>query len=318
MPPKAISYKANSIVYFKGDLGEYVYILKTGQVSLNYTDIQTGQDMHDYVQTGEFFGVKSAFGRYPYDETAVVMRDSTVLQFTVEDFERLLSNNSRIIMKMLKVFSTQLRRIHKQVRSLMSTEEQADAERGLYSVGEYYFNNKKHAQAADAFNRYLIYYPAGRFVEDVRKKIDYSETHKEEQSLSDAESSASFGSGQAYTMEKAELLKKGGHYSEALRAYVSIAKTSPQDKRSADFELGVCLFLMNKYDKCITHFTHLLKSDPSHPGMALALYYLGKSHLKAGNRDKAGGFLKKSISLLPQDSSERRDASLILEKMGGA
>ncbi len=315
MPPKAISYKANSIVYFKGDMGEYVYILKTGQVSLNYTDIQTGQEMHDYVRTGEFFGVKSAFGKYLYDETALVLRDSTVLQFTVEDFERLLANNSRIIMKMLKVFSNQLRRIHKKVRSLMSSGEQMDPEQGLYSVGEYYFNNEKHAQAADAFHRYLIYYPAGRFVNDVRKKIDYSESHKKDALPEGTSSSVSM---QTYTLEKAAALGKAGQYQEALRAYVFISRNSPREKEQADFEVGVCLFKMNKHGKCISHFTQLLKHNPVHPGMALALYYIGKSYVKAGARDKAQGFLKKSISLLPQDSPEGQDAARTLEGLGGS
>ena len=104
--------------------------------------------------------------------------DSVVIQFSVEDFEQLLSSNDRVIMKMLKVFSNQLRRIHKQVQLLLSSEEQTTAEKGLFSVGEYYFTNKKYQQATDAFNRYLTYYPSGRFESEVRKKIEYSEMQK--------------------------------------------------------------------------------------------------------------------------------------------
>ena len=72
MSPKAAQYKANSIVYFKGDVTERVYILKGGKVVLKYNDIESGQEMQDIIQTGEFFGVKSALGKYPREETVSV------------------------------------------------------------------------------------------------------------------------------------------------------------------------------------------------------------------------------------------------------
>ncbi len=316
MPPKAISFKANSIVYFKGDKGESVYILQKGQVSLNYLDIQTGMEMHDYVQTGEFFGVKAAFGKYPHDETAVVMVDSTVIQFSVDDFEQLLSNNSRIIMKMLKVFSNQLRRIHKQVRSLMSVDEQVDAEKGLYSVGEYYYSNKKHIQAADAFNRYLIYYPAGRYVDEVRRKIEYAESRKGSQEA--AAPVAETPPRVEYTLEKAESLRDSGRMADALKAFLRVAQSYPEHQILAEFEAGICFVKLKKGNDAIKHFTDILKRNPAHNRMGEALYYIGKSYLTEGDRAKAKSFLNKSISLLSAGSPEQRDASLIIEQLGGS
>lgn len=318
MPPKAISFKANSIVYFKGDKGESVFILQKGKVSLNYLDIQTGQEIHDFVQTGEFFGVKAAFGKYPHDETAVVLVDSTVIQFSVEDFEQLLSTNSRIIMKMLKVFSNQLRRIHKQVRSLMSVDEQVDAEKGLYSVGEYYFKNKKHDQAADAFNRYLIYYPAGQFVDEVRRKIEYSESQRGIVQEPVSHSAVAAPTKPEYTLEKAMTIKDKGNIAEALKAFVRVAQTFPDHRSTAEFEAGICLYKLKKGNETIKHFTELLKRNPAHDRMGEALYYIGKSYLILNDKEKARGFLTKSSSLLEEGSPELRDAALILEQMGGA
>ncbi len=71
MSPKAVQYRANSIIYFKGDTSDRVYLLNSGKVSLNYIDIETGQEVHDLIKMGEFFGVKSGLGRYPREETAV-------------------------------------------------------------------------------------------------------------------------------------------------------------------------------------------------------------------------------------------------------
>jgi TolA-binding protein len=170
-------YKANSIIFFKGDRGDRIFILKAGQVSLNYTDIETGQEIHDLIKTGEFFGVKSALGRYAREETAQVLTDSSVIAFSVPEFEQLALQNPRVIIKMLRVFSNQLRRIHKQVQNLIGSEEQTKPESGLYKIGEYYLKNKRYSQALYAYKRYLTYYPSGRYSADVNKKIQLSEEY---------------------------------------------------------------------------------------------------------------------------------------------
>ena len=177
MSPKAMPYKANSIIFFKGDRSDKIFILKSGQVSLNYTDIETGQEIHDLIKTGEFFGVKSALGRYAREETAQVLTDSSAIAFAVPEFEQLALANPRIIIKMLRVFSNQLRRIHKQVQNLIGSEEQAKPETGLYKIGEYYMRNKRYSQALYAYKRYLTYYPSGRHSTDVTQKIQMAEEY---------------------------------------------------------------------------------------------------------------------------------------------
>ncbi|MDR2111379.1 MAG: Crp/Fnr family transcriptional regulator, partial [Spirochaetaceae bacterium] len=160
--PKPLQYRSGSLIYFQGDPADKIFILQTGKINLVYQDVETGQDIHDLVQPGEFFGVKSALGRYPREENAIALQDTSVMAFTVPEFEQLAMANIRIIMKMLKVFSTQLRRRHKQVSSLMEKEEQQNPEMGLYNVGEYYLKNKRFFQAKYVFGRYLTYYPSGR------------------------------------------------------------------------------------------------------------------------------------------------------------
>jgi len=316
MPPKAINYKANSIVYFKGDKGENVFVLQKGQVSLNYMDIQTGQEMHDFVQTGEFFGVKAAFGKYPHDETAVVAVDSTIIQFSVDDFENLLSTNDRVIMKMLKVFSNQLRRIHKQVRSLLSSDEHMNPEKGLFSVGEYYFNTKKYKQAADAFNRYMIYYPAGRFVDEVRRKIEYATMQGDSVPVQEASAPVREVPKAQITIAEADRLRDRQQYAEACRMYLKVAHIDPENKSRAEFEAGICMYREKKGKETIRIFTDLLKRNPAHSKMGEALYYIGKSYLMVNEVAKARGFLTKSSSMLPADSPLQRDAETILHQMG--
>jgi ABC-type amino acid transport substrate-binding protein len=127
--------------------------------------------VRDLIKMGEFFGVKSALGRYMREETAIVLQDSAVMVFSVPEFEQVASKNTRIIAKMLTVFSNQLRRIHRQVQNLMVSDAQVNSETGLYKIGEYYMKNKRFGQALYAYKRYLVYYPSGAYATDVANKV---------------------------------------------------------------------------------------------------------------------------------------------------
>ncbi|HPE36875.1 MAG TPA: Crp/Fnr family transcriptional regulator, partial [Spirochaetales bacterium] len=145
--PKLAAFRSNSVIYFNGDVADKVYVLQSGRVSLNYTDIENGKDIHEVIERGEFFGVKSSLGHYPREENAVVLQDASVLAFTVPEFEQFASSNTRIILKMLKVFSNQLRRIHGQVENLMENQTSVNPENGLFRAGEYYLRNRLYSQA---------------------------------------------------------------------------------------------------------------------------------------------------------------------------
>ena len=93
MSPKAVQYRANSIIYFKGDQSDRIFLLNSGKVSLSSVDIETGQEVRDMIKMGEFFGVKSALGRYMREETAIVMQDAAVMVFSVPEFEQVASKN---------------------------------------------------------------------------------------------------------------------------------------------------------------------------------------------------------------------------------
>ena len=173
--PKPLQYRAGSIIYFQGDPADKVFILQNGVVDLIYRDIETGEDIHDKVQSGEFFGVKSTLGRFPREENAMALQNSTLLALTIAEFEALALGNTRIIMKMLKVFSGHLRRIHRKVSGMMDMKEHIKAEEGLFSIGEIYLKNKNFRRAHYVFSRYLTYYPTGANTDLAEKYMQQSE-----------------------------------------------------------------------------------------------------------------------------------------------
>jgi CRP-like cAMP-binding protein len=341
--PKPLQYRSGSLIYFQGDAADKVFILQTGKVNLVYQDIETGQDVHDTVQPGEFFGVKSALGRFPREENAVALQDTTIMAFTVPEFEALAMANTRIIIKMLKVFSNQMRRIHKQVSSLMEKEE-LNPDVGLFNVGEYYLKNKRFSQAKYVFGRYLTYYPSGKNAAQAAKNLEIAET-----------SLSRYGDGKgpdailAAGPSRPGTAAKGGprpgpdispgslsatakayydaislisqeRYQDAYLDFKNIvdANEDPEYVAKSSYEMGRCLFLLNKYDNCIKCFTMLLTRYPKHPDLRDAIFFVGQSYEKTGRKDQAAAFYRKILSMsADEDDGTTIKARRALKALGG-
>ena len=347
--PKPFQYRSGSLIYFQGDAADKIFILQKGAVNLVYQDIETGQDVHDLVQTGEFFGVKSALGRFPREENAIALSETMLMAFTVQEFEAFAMANTRIVMKMLKVFSNQMRRIHKQVTSLLEKEEM-NPDAGLFSVGEYYLKNKRFSQAKYVFSRYLTYYPSGKNAVHAAKNLETAENAMLSYgngrgpavnlsgSRSSSEAPESFTGPKAGSLEAPESssfqemsstakayydavsLISQEKYQQALAEFSSIANSAEDVEWTAksSFEIGRCLFFMSKFDDVIKHYTAMLTKYPKHPDLRDAMFYIGQAYEKLARTDQAAAFYKKVLSMPAEEGDgTTTKAKRALKALGG-
>jgi CRP-like cAMP-binding protein len=184
--PKLMQFKSGMTVYIEGDMDDRIFILQSGSVNLAYTDIETGKLRQDILQQGEFFGVKSALGKYPREETANVVRDSIVIMFTIPEFEATVMKNPRIIMQMMKVYSNQLRKISRLLSGLTiqshirryakTTNVKPEnailtPEEGLFKIGEHYLQKCKYDEARYVFTKYVQNYPQGSHIDEAKGRL---------------------------------------------------------------------------------------------------------------------------------------------------
>jgi TolA-binding protein len=253
------------------------------------------------------------------------------MTFSVPEFETLAMSNTRIIMKMLKVFSTQLRRLHKQVSNLMSKDEQ-DPETGLFSVGEYYLNNRRFFQAKYVFSRYLTYYPAGKKALQAAKHLEFAESSWIQQQntapppQARADPAAS-GQEKAPEPESASSAARAYHdavhmlsqakYQQAylLLKRIAEANEDPEYAAKSNYEIGRCFYLQGKYDNCILHYTTMITRYPKHPALGEALFLMGHSYEKSNRRDQAISFYKKILSLPGNDDESHVKAQKALKAL---
>lgn len=171
MSPRMKTFNAGSIIYFEGDRGDQIYLLKEGKISLIYKDIITGEELVDQISSGEFFGVKSGITHRPREETARVITNSIIYEFTPQEFESLIIKNPNIIIRMLRTFSNQLKNVHKQIQKIVGEKTSGETCENFFKIGDYYFKNKKYSQAITVYKRYLNYYPNDYLSNYARKRL---------------------------------------------------------------------------------------------------------------------------------------------------
>ena len=167
--PKPVSYSKGSIIYFAGDRDERIYILQKGCVVISTTDVETGMPVTEQIKTGEFVGVTCALGHFPREETATVLMDSVCVSMTVQEFESIFSSNKAVIMKMLRVFSNQLRAIHKKTEEILNKGIDINQQSGMMSVAQAFYDDESWRSCADVCINYLKRYPTAANKEAVAK-----------------------------------------------------------------------------------------------------------------------------------------------------
>lgn len=176
--PKAMQYTKGSIIYFENDKDDRIFIMQTGAVLLTFNDIETGQPVAEQVKSGEFFGVKSALGHFAREETATALVTTVAVALTVQEFEILFSSNKALIMKMLRVFSNQLRQIHKKTESILNKVPE-DQESGMLAVAKSFYDDEQYRSACDVYVKFLKRYP------NTSKKDEVSRFYAESKLRSD-------------------------------------------------------------------------------------------------------------------------------------
>ena len=308
--PKAVQYKPNSVIYFAGDVDDRIFLLQKGRIALTSTDIETGKQITEYIKEGEFFGVKSALGHFPREESVMVITDSIVLAFSTQEFDIFIQSNTRIIMKMLKVFSNQLRHIHRQIESLLHSEEQTNPDDGMFSVAQVFFNSQQYQAASQVAVRYLKLFPAGKHVQEIKQiaqtTLSSNRSFGEHQSSrynSDdpikqegRKAGGPVGNDPNLALTLAEGLSGQEKWDEAYKQYhsiIEIGNTPVLGKAYAG--AGRCLYEQEEYVRCLQLSTTFISLDPKSLQMGEILMYMGLCYQKMDKNDKAKAFFSKAL-----------------------
>lgn len=327
-------YKQGSVIYFEGDRASYIYILRQGSLQTINISIETGMETRDNIKVGEFFGVKSVLGGYPYDETIQALTDSVVVILSQAEFEALGTKNIPIIMKTLRVFSNQLRRVRKKESSLLAQAEVTNPNDELFKIALHYKNSKNYPQALYAFEKYIQYAGGDNaFLEDAKsgiaeckKQIGVS-LSEEEKVMSDFSIEVSDEDSDGQTSEEEKSVKdryyaslslfSSGDFENAYEGFSEIASLKSYSSQDATFvekaslDMGKCLHNQKKYNEAITTLSSVVKKDKDSDNAKEALLIIGKCFEAKKVYDKARVYYTKASQTGTKDDISRQALKLL-------
>ncbi len=96
-------FRKKDFLYLEGDQARRLYFIGSGQVK-TYRTNQVGKEYITHIYNeGEFMGYNALLLGKPYDETAMVLKDSEISYIPKEDFFALLYNNRNFSARFIKM-----------------------------------------------------------------------------------------------------------------------------------------------------------------------------------------------------------------------
>jgi len=160
------SYKKDAYITVEGrQKAEYFFIVQSGWVRISREISVTGYG-DELIMEGDVFGFVSAMSSNNYIETAVAETDVVLITIRPQNYEQVIKNNSHIAMKILLQLCKRLRNIGDEltIKTVTGDDEPVSLEcdfSRMFEAGEYFFVNKKYAQASYVYNKYLEHCPSG-------------------------------------------------------------------------------------------------------------------------------------------------------------
>ena len=326
-------YKKGSVIFFEGDERiEDIYVLLEGKVLMKYKNLESLEYVGEFLKAGDFFGVKSALGNHKREETVEVEKDSKLWILKVKEFEDLVSQNVNLGLNMLKGFSTQLRKIGKQVSNLLSEtgQEEPDSEGSLYRMGEYYLRHKKYNESWYVLNKYMECFPGGVYFEEAKgKSIEIQNYLVKGKDFSKGEGGDEVKGVEGVRDEDLyeeglRLIEGSGYgegYEEGLELLLrleglvgggmELEEVEGEGKKERMYyEIGRCFWEGKNYEGVVQRLTYLIKMYPKTKYMRSALFYLGSALKELGDKERAKGFFKKLLSLKGDEGDEEMEGRI--------
>ena len=117
-------YKKNQVVFIEEETGQYMYIVKFGEVKVVQTSSDGRENILAIHHSGETFGEMSMLDGKTTPATIVAMEDCRIITVSKSNFENVLMKNPKVIVSILHIICTKLRDSWKTIQALKYTDSE--------------------------------------------------------------------------------------------------------------------------------------------------------------------------------------------------
>ncbi|MBC7472873.1 MAG: Crp/Fnr family transcriptional regulator [Candidatus Sericytochromatia bacterium] len=129
------NYSKKNIVFHEGDYGDALYIIKNGRIKIAKVALDGREKTLTILKGGDFFGEMAIFDDMPRSATAESMEnDVKLLSINKTDFERLITENPSIAIRIMKDLTRRIRQVNEQVQDLAFKDVHGRVASTLYNL----------------------------------------------------------------------------------------------------------------------------------------------------------------------------------------
>ena len=231
-------------------------------------------------------------------------------------------------MKMVRVFSRQLREVHLRVRDALNIGEAKNPDFELMNVAEAFYQMGNVEHACYAFQKYIEHYPGGEFIRRAHELLARAQSGKtyprdfpvlestrgevarEEKKQNSGNYLQLFEQGREHYRQK--------EYTRALQIYRKCMRAEEESAENVEitskslFEFARTKLQMSRFDEASAHFTQYLKKFPSGNQTRESVLHLGIIAELQGNKTKA----KKIYHRLATGNKKDETTASALKRLG--
>ncbi|MFC1726669.1 Crp/Fnr family transcriptional regulator [candidate division KSB1 bacterium] len=112
------NYSKNDAIFLESDSGDSLFILKRGKVKISKTSEDGKEVIFAILKDGDFFGEMSLFDGQSRSATVTALADSNVYIIRREDFMKLIENDPKISISILREMTGRLRKADSQIKRM--------------------------------------------------------------------------------------------------------------------------------------------------------------------------------------------------------
>lgn len=128
---KEVKVLAGDVIFHFGDVGDCLYLVRTGQVELSVRSKTGEKIILKVTEAGELFGELSLLDNGPRTATAIALEDTSLLVLEQENFHGFLQKNPEAAIELLEVLGSRIRQTNNLLRHLSSLNPNTAIEQKL-------------------------------------------------------------------------------------------------------------------------------------------------------------------------------------------
>lgn len=111
-------YPKESVIFFEHDVGDSLFVIMAGRVRVTILSDDGREIILSVLSSGDFFGEMSLLDNEPRSATAIAVQDTELVVLRRNDFLSIVQKRPRLLLNLLSVLSSRLRKANHQIGSL--------------------------------------------------------------------------------------------------------------------------------------------------------------------------------------------------------